>query len=183
MSNFRNHMELELPSKLRKALEREASDANRTLHAHILRKLEASTPPAEHIKPAVVTKGLPRLVEFLNRVPAVRVISSDSTPDAFWWVKLEIDISNSLAWQVVQELGFVLNYISLQEKLPTVFMPVSPPPYLNGGPEEFLAWVIESKFNYIDPEWIRSELEGRLPRPVEETAQWSHNASDNYSDA
>ena len=114
-------MDIELPSKLRKALEREASDASRTLHAHILRKLEASTPPTERIKPAVVSNGLPRLVEFLNRVPAVRVISSDSTPDAFWWVKLEIDISNPLAWQVVQELGFVLNYISLQEKLPTVF--------------------------------------------------------------
>jgi hypothetical protein len=123
------------------------------------------------------------LVDFLNRVPAVRVISSDSTPDAFWWVKLEIDIANPLAWQVVQELGFVLNYISLQEKLPTVFMPVSPPPYLNGGPEEFLAWVIESKFNYIDPEWIKRELEGRLPSPVEEAAQWSRDEGDDGSDA
>ena len=171
-------MELELPSKLRKALEREAADASRTLHAHILRKLEGCTPPAEHIKADVVAKGLPKLVEFLNRVPAVRVISSDATPDAFWWVKLKIDISNSLAWQVVQELGFVLNYISLQEKLPTAFMPVSPPPYLNGGPEEFLAWVIESKFNYIDPAWITNELEGRLPNPVDEIAQWSREDDD-----
>ena len=176
-------MELEVPSKLRKALEREASDARRTLHAHILRKLEASTPPVEYINPAVVSKGLPILVEFLNRVPAVRVMASDSTPDAFWWVKLEIDISSPLAWQVVQELGFVLNYISLQEKLPTVFMPVSPPPYLNGGPEESLAWLIESKFNYIDPEWIKSELEGRLPSPVEEAAQWGRGEGGDGGDA
>lgn len=176
-------MELELPSKLRKALEREAADAKRTLHAHIVRKLEAVTPPAEHINPAVVSKGLPKLVEFLNRVPAVRVISSDSTPDAYWWVKLEIDISDPLAWHVVQELGFVLNYISLQEKLPTVFMPVSPPPYLNGGPAEFLAWAIESKFNYIDPEWIKSELEGRLPSPVEDVAQWNRDDDIDDGDA
>jgi hypothetical protein len=176
-------MELELPSKLRKALGREASDANRTLHAHIVRKLEASTPPCEYIKPAVVSKGLPKLVEFLNRVPAVRVISSDSTPDAFWWIKLDIDISNALAWQVVQELGFVLNYISMQEKLPTVFMPVSPPPYLNGGPDEFLAWAIESKFSYIDPEWIKSVLESRLPSPVEETAQWCRDEVGDDDDA
>jgi len=38
----------------------------------------------------------------------------------------------------------VLNYLSLDERLSTVFMPVSPPPYLNGG-VEFLSWVIECR--------------------------------------
>jgi hypothetical protein len=171
-------MDLELPSKLRKALEREAADASRTLHAHIVRKLEGVTPALEHIKPAIVANGLPKLVAFLNRIPGTRVISSDATPDAYWWIKLDIDISHALAWNVVQELGFVLNYISLQEKLPTVFMPVSPPPYLNGGPDESLSWVIESKFNYIDPAWILDALQGRLPNPVEDEAQWNLNEND-----
>lgn len=166
-------MDLELPSKLRKALEREASDAGRSLHAHIIKKLESITPPVEAVKREVVAVGLPKLIAFLSRVPGVRVISSDSTPDAFWWVKLNLDLENSLAWQVVQELGFVLNYISLQEKLPTVFKPVSPPPYMNGGPKEFLSWVIESTYNYIDPAWIAETLEGRLPRPVEDLTQWN----------
>jgi hypothetical protein len=165
-------MELDLPSKLRRALEREAADARRTLHAHIVRKLEGVTPAIEFIKPEVISTGLPRLVTYLNRVPAVTVVSSDTTPDAFWWVKLDINMDHRLAWNVVQELGFVLNYISLQEKLPTVFMPVSPPPYLNGGPRENLSWVIESKFNYIDPAWIAEVLEDRLPQPVEDETKW-----------
>lgn len=165
-------MDIELPSKLKKALEREAADAKRSLHAHIVRKLEGITPLTEFIDPKVVASGLPKLVAFLNQIPGARVISSDVTPDAYWWVKLEIDISHKLAWSVVQELGFVLNYISIGEKLPTVFMPVSPPPYLNGGPREFLSWAIESKFNYIDPTWIASELEGRLPNPVSDESQW-----------
>jgi hypothetical protein len=165
-------MDFDLPSKLRKALEREAKDANRTLNAHVVRKLESITPPLESMKPEAVRIGLPKLVAYLNRVPAVKVISSDCTPDSFWWVKLEMDITHTLAWNVVQELGYVLNYLSVEEKLPTVFMPVSPPPYMNGGPQQFLAWVIESKYNYIDPSWVASVLEGRLPRPVEDHTQW-----------
>ncbi|MBW8309393.1 MAG: hypothetical protein K0M45_07160 [Candidatus Paracaedibacteraceae bacterium] len=77
-----------------------------------------------------------------------------------------------MAWPVVQELGFVLNNISLSEKLPTVFMPVSPPPYLNGGPEEGLSWVIESHIPYVDPEHIAQIIEERLHSPVEDEQQW-----------
>jgi hypothetical protein len=166
-------MELALPSKLQKALEREAATAQRTLHAHIVRRLEQTTPPVEQLRPRVVIEGLPKLVALLARIPAVRVFASDSTPDSFWWVKLDIAISHRPAWHVVQELGFVLNYLSLQEKLPTVFMPVSPPPYLNGGPEDFLSWVIESRAPCVDPAWIAATIEGRLPRPLEDEGQWS----------
>ena len=165
-------MDLELPSKLHKALEREASDAGRSLNAHIIEKLESVTPPIEAMRREVIAAGLPKLVAFLSRVPGVEVLSSDSTPDAHWWVKLNLDLDHSLAWQVVQELGFVLNYISLEEQLPTVFKPVSPPPYMNGGPKDFLSWVIESTDACIDPAWIAEALEGRLPRPVEDLAQW-----------
>jgi len=116
--------------------------------------------------------NLPRLVAYLERMPGVSVLSSEVTRDAYWWVKLTIDQAHPLAWRVVQELGFVLNDLSLQEKLPTVFKPVSPPPYLNGGPEECLAWVIESTWNYIDPGWIAETLEGYLPKPVDDAAAW-----------
>ena len=37
----------------------------------------------------------------------------------------------------------MLNYLSVDQRLPSVFKPVSPPPYLNGG-VEFLSWVTES---------------------------------------
>ena len=78
----------------------------------------------------------------------------------------------------------VLNDVSVSEKLPTVFKPVSPPPYLNGGPHEFLCWVIESEYNYIDPEWIAQELQNRMPRPVDDLAQWNDDSDeDDASDA
>lgn len=165
-------MELTLPGKLQKALEREAADAGRNLHAHLVRKLENVTPPTASIDARPLHQNLPRLVDYLNKVPAVRVLSAEVTPDAYWWVKFTIDIAHPLAWRVVQELGFVLNEFSIQEKLPTVLKPVSPPPYLNGGPDECLSWVIESTWNYIDPGWIADSLEGTLPRPVDEAEAW-----------
>jgi hypothetical protein len=58
-------------------------------------------------------------------------------------VKFSIDVFHPSAWRTVQELGHVLNYVSINERLPTVFKPVLPPPYMNGGPVEFLPWVIE----------------------------------------
>jgi hypothetical protein len=50
-------------------------------------------------------------------------------------------------------------------------MPVSPPPYLNGG-VEFLSWVIESTDPSFSPDNCLEWLEGRLPRPVDELSQW-----------
>lgn len=88
-------------------------------------------------------------------------------------MKFTIDISHPLAWNVVQEMGHVLNYISIKERLPTVFMPVSPPPYMNGGPDEFLSWVIEAKDPDFRPGTCADWLEGRLPQPVDDEAAWN----------
>jgi hypothetical protein len=86
------------------------------------------------------------LRDYLFKVPAIKgEIGSGFSDDGCWWVKFTIDIDHPLAWNVVQELGHVLNYVSLDERLPTGFMPVSPPPYMNGGPREYLSWVIECK--------------------------------------
>ena len=88
---------------------------------------------------------------FLTRIPGITPPVATGQEDGLWWVKFSIDIDHPLAWRVVQELGHVLNYVSLSERLPTVFMPVSPPPYLNGGPRDFLSWVIESKAPGFSP--------------------------------
>jgi hypothetical protein len=88
-----------------------------------------------------------------------------------WWVKFRINTKHKLAWRHVQELGYVLNYVSVDERLPTVLMPVSPPPYMNGG-EEFLSWVIESTEPDFTPDLCTEWLEGRLPRPVDDLEQW-----------
>jgi hypothetical protein len=116
---------------------------------------------------------LESLETFLLRVPAIRgPIGKGRSVDALWWVKFSIDIDHPLAWSVVQELGHVLNYISIEEKLPTVFMPVSPPPYMNGGPREFLSWVIESTSKDFSPGTCAKWLEGRLPQPVDDVEAW-----------
>ena len=113
------------------------------------------------------------LLGYLERVPPVEgSIGHGYDDDGNWWVKFSIDIAHPLAWNAVQELGHVLNYVSLNERLPTTFKPVSPPPYLNGGPRDFLSWVIEGTSDLV-PSTCADWLEGRLPRPVDDLDQWT----------
>jgi hypothetical protein len=113
------------------------------------------------------------LMTFLRRVPGiVGTIGKGPLEDGLWWVKFGINIDHPLAWSVIQEFGCVLNYLSVNERLPTVFMPVSPPPYLNGGPRQSLSWVIESKSTDFSASDAARWLEGRLPRPVDDQSKW-----------
>jgi hypothetical protein len=112
------------------------------------------------------------LQSYLLRIPAVLGPVGSGSENDLWWVKFSIDIQHPLAWRVVQELAYVLNYVSVKERLPSVFKPVSPPPYLNGGPQQFLSWVIESTEPTFTPDLCAQWLEGRLPRPVEDPSQW-----------
>lgn len=119
------------------------------------------------------------LEAYLASVPAVeQPFGHGNDASGGWWVKFSIDIEHPLAWHVVQELGHVLNYLSIEERLPTVFKPVSPPPYLNGGPKEFLSWVIECSQNDFKPDTVAKWLEGRLPRPVDDITQWLSDDDD-----
>jgi hypothetical protein len=118
-----------------------------------------------------------RLIAFLGRIPSIgtqKKIGTGYFANGNGWTKFTIDTAHTLAWSTVQELGFVLNYVSLDERLPTVFMPVSPPPYLNGGPE-LLSWVIESTAGNFTPDQATEWLEARLPTPVDDPAQWPVN--------
>jgi hypothetical protein len=119
------------------------------------------------------------LLEYLAQVPSITgAIGHGVTDPGGWWIKFTIDIAHPLAWSVVQELGFVLNYLSLDERLPTVFKPVSPAPYLNGGPQDFLSWVIECNTSDFTPGKCAEWLEGRLPRPVADLNQWREESVD-----
>jgi hypothetical protein len=113
------------------------------------------------------------LKSFLEKVPSIsgRIGAGAGTGDMAWWVKFTIDVADPLAWRAVQELAYVLNYLSVNERLPTVFMPVSPPPYLNGG-VEFLSWVIECRDRDCTPAVVADWLFGRLPRPVDDREKW-----------
>lgn len=114
------------------------------------------------------------LTAFLERVPGMkRGFGTGLMSDGNWYVKFQLDIGHDLAWRVVQELGHVLNYLSTTQQLPTVFKPVSPPVYLNGGPEEYLSWVIESTDKTFAPATVAEWLEGRLPNPVDDLEEWN----------
>lgn len=113
------------------------------------------------------------LISFLSKIPSIRSeILHGFYDDKNWWVKFSLDIENRLALNVVQELGHLFNYLSLEERLPAMFYPVSAPPYMNGGPSEFLYWVIESKDSSFSPDKAREWLEGRLPNPVDSIDEW-----------
>ena len=118
-----------------------------------------------------------RLLSFLERLPAIdlpagrKSIGHGQFEDGNWWVKFSLDVSHSLAWRHVQELGHVLNYISPDKRLPMAFIPVSPPPYMNGG-VDFLSWVLESQLPAFTPDECARILEDHLPSPVEDLAEW-----------
>lgn len=107
------------------------------------------------------------LFSTLRSLPGVLVFSGE-VHQRGWWVKFRIDISNLKAWEVVQRLAHVLNYLSIEERLPTSFHPVSPPPYLNGGPSEFLSWVIECHDPDFSPKEASSILEGVIHEPIDD---------------
>jgi hypothetical protein len=112
------------------------------------------------------------LVAFIRIIPGINpVINSGVFENDLWWIKFKIDITHPLAWRIVQDLGNILNYISVAERLASIFKPISPPVYLNGGPREYLSWTIESTAIAFTPNICLEWLEGRLPRPVDDLAQ------------
>jgi hypothetical protein len=124
-----------------------------------------------------------KLLTFLEQLPAIdlpagrKSIGYGISDCGNWWVKFSLDTEHPLAWRHVQELGFVLNYVSLEEPLPTTFRPVSPPPYMNGG-VEFLSWVIESTLPTFTPDLCAEWLEGRLPKPITAEEEWDMDSYD-----
>lgn len=114
-----------------------------------------------------------RLAAVVRKLPGVHRSIGTSTPEeAFWWLKFSIDTEHPLAWHVIQRLGYVLNYYSLEYKFHVSFYPASPPPALNGGPREFLSWVIEARLRYVDPRPIHKALRQELPARLSSEAEW-----------
>ncbi len=121
-----------------------------------------------------------RLYQFFSKVPSIqqqRISAHGTNGEHAWWIKFSIGTEHALAWQTVQELGHVLNYLSTNERLPTQFFPVSPPPYMNGEAKDFLAWVIECDHPEFSPDVVCDWLEARLPNPVEDESQWKIKTS------
>jgi hypothetical protein len=134
--------------------------------------LDRIVTPRENLEPGALERGLEQLRVLLVRIPPVHVISTSKPTATVWWVKLKIDLDSPIAWNVIQNLAFVLNGISVQERLPTVFKPDSPPPYLNGGPRQYLSWVVEATIPLLNAGVIAGLLEERLPEPLEDEDAW-----------
>lgn len=164
-------MAIRLGRDLQKAVKRTAKAKGISVPEQVRRLVEDNLSPYEPMPRHDLKLELDRLATFLKRLPAVKMIAHDVWPNGRWWLKLRVDSEHAVAWRVIQELGFVLNYISVDEKLPTVFKPISPPPYLNGG-VEFLSWVIESTSDHVDPAYIRSTLANRLPDVAHDASAW-----------
>ncbi len=120
----------------------------------------------------IEAKRLEPLKTLLSKIPSVIGSVGAGYEGKLWWAKFQIDIRHPLAWHTVQELGYVLNYLSLNERLPTVFKPVSPATYLNGGPEYFLSWVIECTSPEFSPGKCAEWVVGRLPQPIDNPDAW-----------
>jgi hypothetical protein len=76
------------------------------------------------------THDFEKLLAFPESLPAIDLpagrtsIGRGSFENGNWWIKFSLNTTHPLAWHHVQELGHALNYLSVEERLPTVFMPV-----------------------------------------------------------
>jgi hypothetical protein len=114
-----------------------------------------------------------RLAKLIGTLPGVKgPVAHNASDQWFWWVKFTIDTRHALAWHVIQRLGYVFNYYSIEQHFDTKFMPVSPPPDLNGGPRQYLSWVVEATLGFYDPGPSMEALRRELPQNVKSKAEW-----------
>jgi hypothetical protein len=116
------------------------------------------------------------LANFIGRIPSVLWVSGGSSEgddeDGWWWVKFQIEVAHPCAWLVVQQFAHVVNDLSINTRLPAVFYPVSPPVLANGGPAEFLSWVIEVTNPPFDPNEIIRHATPYFPKDIADPEEW-----------
>jgi len=66
-----------------------------------------------------MTHDFEKLLAVIEKLPAIflpagrKSIGFGSSVDGNWWVKFSLDTKHPLAWRHVQEIGHVLNYLSV----------------------------------------------------------------------
>ena len=165
-------MTINIPDDLATRLEQEAGGLNITIEERLTDILGKSLAPENNFDKDFIQAGLEKIETLLIKIPCIQSVATSDIGEPFWWLKFTIDINSKIAWIVVQELGHILNYLSVNDKLPTTFYPVSPPPYMNGGPEDFLSWVIEPVIPYVETNNIYAYIEGRLPEDYDKEDSW-----------
>ena len=165
-------MTITIPSNLAARLEQESARLNTTLEERLAEILGRNLAPEKNFEREYIQSGLEKIKILLKSIPCINHVTTSSIGEPFWWLKFSIDIDSRIGWTVVQEFGHILNYLSVNDKLPTIFYPVSPPPYMNGGPRDFLSWVIEPVIPFVDTNYIFDFLIGRLPKEYEKEESW-----------
>jgi hypothetical protein len=172
LTNYYTNMKINIPDEIVARLTQETSGLNTTVEERIIDLLNRNLAPEKNFDKNYIQEGLDDLKTLLTKIPCIEFVATSKVGEPFWWLKFNIDINSKIAWSVVQELGHILNYLSSNDKLPTTFYPVSPPPYLNGGPKEFLSWVIEPVIPYVDSNNIYAYLVGRFPEDYNKEESW-----------
>ena len=111
------------------------------------------------------------LVSLLKIIPWIECIN-DGEENGKWWIKFRIELDNIIAWNIVQEFWHILNYLSIDERLPTLFYPISSPPYLNWWPKDYLWWIIENTDKDFTSKDCFNRLKWRLPDPINDIESW-----------
>lgn len=88
-------------------------------------------------------------------------------------MKFSIDVKHEVAWRGRTGARARLELSFFGRKTAYRVHAGFPFAYLNGGPRDYLSWVIESKDKDFAPATCAEWLEGRLPRPVSDLKQWS----------
>jgi hypothetical protein len=132
-------MTITIPDYISTRVQVEADALGKTSEERVVEILNREIAPENNFDKDYINKGLENIKNLLAKIPCVPFVATSKIGESFWWLKFRINIKSKIAWTVVQELGYILNYLSLNEKLLDSFYPVSPPPYLDGGPEEFLS--------------------------------------------
>ncbi len=122
----------------------------------------------------LMSEPFKKLEDLITKVPAVQMpIAKGTYENGFWWMKFSIDITHDLAWNIVQYFSHVINYLSISERLSTVFYPVSSLPVVGESPALTLAWIIETTSQDFTPNELAEWLSSRLPSPLDNEKVWT----------
>jgi hypothetical protein len=107
-------MTINIPDNLAARLLQEASELNTTVEERLAAILDKSLAPEKNFDKNYIHAGLGNIKTLLTKIPCVQFVSTSDFGAPFWWLNFGIDINSKIAWTVAQELGHILNYLSVK---------------------------------------------------------------------
>jgi hypothetical protein len=113
-----------------------------------------------------------KLNTLLLSIPCVKSVDCYDEMEDLWSCHIRMDLTHEIVWHLIQGIAFVINDTSITGKLPATFYPTSPPPYLNGGPYNYLHWIIRSESPEFIPDYCCEWFINRFPNNPEFNESW-----------